>query len=205
MLSPADSASAFTCYARNRDNALLSNEGDYICTFFSSYSYKSAGNGAISIRIYEATKLEVEKLGEIDSASAPSSDPATGDYIKKLLCDFTIIAADGKATAVTEESGCKKFIVPEDMIVIGDNSWSARIIHNSTFAQEKTTATALLNSQLAMYQLPSGTWFSSDGTSYFNSNILGLMDTADLEPDVESGALALGTALFASSLTMLAF
>ena len=57
-----------------------------------------------------------------------------------------------------------------------------------------------------MYTLATGTWLSVGADTYYNTNLVGLIDTAEL-PEVEesSGALALGSAAIAATLALLAF
>ena len=137
-----------------------------------------------------------------------TSDPSSlSTWSSAVYCTYTIVVTGGTATPVKgEETACDLFEVPAAHVSMTSTGWTARLIHRQSYAKSETVSTVLSNYKKSMYKLGTGTWLQASSTNYYNTNIIGMTDTAEL-PDVpdNSGALAIGYATVAAALAFLSF
>ena len=200
-----DIADVFSCAEYNPANNAGTEEPPYVCTFFASREQSGAGEGAMTITVRLATAADLALLMIDDMTKDPYS--VTG-WSQTTYCSFTVVVTGGKASSVKgEETACDLFDVPEANISMTSTGWTARITHSQSYAKAETVATVMTNYKQSMYRLGTGTWLQASSTNYYNINMVGMTDSAEL-PDVDdnsSGALALGSATVAAALAFLSF
>ena len=204
-MQEGDIASVFSCAEMNPNNEAGTEEPPYVCTFFSSRSQSSANNGAMTITVRQATLDDIHKNLAVDEMT---KDPASlSGWSIEAYCTYTVVVTNGDVTAVPgEESACSLFDVPTAHVSMTSTGWTARITHDESFSKPDTVTTVIGNYKQSMYALGTGTWLQASSTNYYNVNVVGMTDTAELpEIDDNSGALAFGFATVAAALAFLSF
>ena len=140
-------------------------------------------------------------------ADTLTEDPSSlAGWSTSAYCTYTVVVTGGSATAVKgEETACDLFTVPTAHIEMTSTGWTARVTHSQSYAKADTVATVVSNYKQSMYALATGTWLQASSVNYYNTNVVGMTDTAELPEVDDSGALALGSATVAAALAFLSF